>query len=111
MATYRNLLAQRAALEKKIAQARKREIASVVKQINSLIQQYGLTPEELRFPSRRASTANGATAAPARKPRATPAASAVAKYRDPETGKTWSGRGRAPRWIVGDKTNYLITDN
>lgn len=22
-----------------------------------------------------------------------------AKYRDPETGKTWSGRGRRPAWI------------
>lgn len=22
-----------------------------------------------------------------------------AKYRDPETGKTWSGRGRRPDWI------------
>jgi DNA-binding protein H-NS len=24
---------------------------------------------------------------------------AVAKYRNPETGETWSGRGRPPRWI------------
>jgi DNA-binding protein H-NS len=24
---------------------------------------------------------------------------AASKYRDPETGETWSGRGRAPRWI------------
>lgn len=22
-----------------------------------------------------------------------------AKYRDPETGKTWSGRGRRPAWV------------
>ncbi|WP_411829055.1 H-NS family nucleoid-associated regulatory protein [Paraburkholderia kururiensis] len=24
-----------------------------------------------------------------------------AKYRDPVSGATWSGRGRAPRWIAG----------
>jgi len=31
------------------------------------------------------------------------------KYRDPRTGKTWSGRGRAPRWIQGeDRTPFLI---
>ncbi len=25
----------------------------------------------------------------------------AAKFRDPETGKTWSGRGREPVWIKG----------
>ena len=27
------------------------------------------------------------------------AASPAAKYRNPETGETWSGRGRVPRWL------------
>jgi hypothetical protein len=27
----------------------------------------------------------------------------VAKYADPKTGKTWSGFGRAPGWIAGEK--------
>ncbi|TQL81174.1 H-NS histone family protein [Delftia sp. HK171] len=31
------------------------------------------------------------------------------KYRDPRTGKTWSGRGRAPTWIRGqDRVPFLI---
>ncbi|CAB3810549.1 DNA-binding protein Bv3F [Paraburkholderia ultramafica] len=31
------------------------------------------------------------------------------KYRDPRTGKTWSGRGRLPRWIEGEnRTPFLI---
>ena len=25
------------------------------------------------------------------------------KYRHPRTGDTWSGRGRAPRWLVGEE--------
>ena len=28
-----------------------------------------------------------------------PAASPAAKYRNPETGETWSGRGQVPRWL------------
>lgn len=35
------------------------------------------------------------------------------KYRDPETGATWSGRGRAPAWLadVEDRTSFLIRGN
>jgi len=32
-----------------------------------------------------------------------------AKYRDPDTGKTWSGLGTVPRWIKGkDRIAFLI---
>lgn len=32
-----------------------------------------------------------------------------AKYKDPETGATWSGRGRTPKWIAGkDFYQYII---
>ncbi|MEM5368958.1 H-NS family nucleoid-associated regulatory protein [Paraburkholderia azotifigens] len=33
-----------------------------------------------------------------------------AKYRDPKTGATWSGRGPAPTWLAGakDRTKFLI---
>lgn len=113
MATYRNLLAQKAALDKKIAQARKREIAAVVKQINALIEQYGLTPQELRFPRRlTAATEEPRSTKPLARKKAKPAAASTVapKYRNPETGDTWSGRGRAPKWVVGDKADYLIKD-
>jgi DNA-binding protein H-NS len=30
------------------------------------------------------------------------------KYRDEATGKTWSGRGHAPLWLVGDRDDFLI---
>jgi DNA-binding protein H-NS len=29
-----------------------------------------------------------------------PTASPAVKYRDPETGATWSGRGRMPKWLA-----------
>ncbi|MEJ0003067.1 MAG: H-NS histone family protein [Pararobbsia sp.] len=33
----------------------------------------------------------------------------AAKYRDPVTGSTWSGRGKAPRWIAGqDRDKFAV---
>ncbi len=29
-----------------------------------------------------------------------PAPPPAAKFRNPETGETWSGRGRAPKWLT-----------
>lgn len=32
------------------------------------------------------------------------------KYRDPATGKEWSGRGKPPRWLDGkNREDYLIS--
>ena len=30
------------------------------------------------------------------------------KYYDPETGATWSGRGRLPRWLVGKEPEQFL---
>ncbi|WP_199542032.1 H-NS family nucleoid-associated regulatory protein [Paraburkholderia kururiensis] len=37
----------------------------------------------------------------------------IPKYRDPETGATWSGRGRAPAWLAEtkDRAVFLIEGN
>lgn len=111
MRKYQNLLAQKAALEKAIARTRQREIGKVIKEINTLIQEYDLSVSDLRF----ASTARSAKVkqAPPRAPvkgRRT-GARVVPQYRDPQTGATWSGRGRTPAWIVGDKQHYRILDD
>jgi len=37
------------------------------------------------------------------KVKAKPKAKTVAKYADPESGATWSGIGRKPKWFVPDK--------
>ena len=31
-----------------------------------------------------------------------------AKYKDPASDKTWSGRGRPPAWLVGERDKYAI---
>jgi DNA-binding protein H-NS len=44
------------------------------------------------------------TKAKAGKSKATPAA----KFKDPNSEKTWSGRGRRPFWMTGDTQQYAI---
>ncbi len=39
-------------------------------------------------------------AKPSKPQKGAPAAPLPAKYRNPETGQTWSGRGRMPKWLA-----------
>lgn len=95
--TYKELLQKREALEHEIAQARQNEIASAVTKVRELVAEYGLTAQDV-FPGRAPKTS------------AAKAASKVAaKYRDPATGQTWTGRGKAPKWIEGrDRAPFVI---
>lgn len=87
------LLAQRSTLEEKLAQAREKETRIALIEIVQKMREYGITLHELV--GRRAS--------------ATPDQSgSMAKYRDPVSGATWSGRGRAPHWIVGKNRDEFI---
>jgi DNA-binding protein H-NS len=96
-ASYKELLAQREALEQAIAQARQSEIASAVAKVRELVAEYGLTAQDV-FPGR---------AGKAAAPKST--SKVAAKYRDAATGQTWTGRGKAPKWIEGkDRTPFVI---
>lgn len=99
MSSYHALLAQRAELEAKIAAARDEEVTHALEQIRNIVDEYDLH-DEVRFTrgGRRAKSGLG-----------TPRVAVAAKYRDPETGATWSGRGKPPSWIVGkDRQQFLI---
>lgn len=95
---YRALLAQRAELDEKIKAAREEEVAGVLEQIRQLVADYGLE-NEVTFAKPREDGRRG------------PRSPAAPKYRDPESGNTWSGRGKAPKWIAGkDRNQFLITE-
>lgn len=94
--SYKELLAQREALELAIAQARKNEIASAVAKVRELVAEYGLTAQDI-FPGRAVKT--GVAKAVNK---------VAAKYRDPATGQTWTGRGKAPKWIDGKDRNQFV---
>jgi DNA-binding protein H-NS len=84
MATYKELKAQAEALMQQAEAARQAEIASVVAEIQARMKEYGITLDDLR---------GGAKKTKAR-------AAVAAKYRNPASGESWSGRGRAPRWLA-----------
>jgi DNA-binding protein H-NS len=109
MKTYADIQAEIAKLEKQAQAVLNQERAGVISRIKEAIQVYGFTARELglgadsKVPSKRNS---------ASKPKAASTATTVgvAKYRDPQTGKTWTGRGKPPNWIVGakDREVFLI---
>lgn len=95
MATYKELLKQQEALALQIEEARKAEISDAVQKVRELVSEYGLSADDIFSTGRRAKTRAGGKVAP--------------KYRDPATGQTWTGRGKAPKWIDGqDRSQYLI---
>ena len=95
MASLQDLLKQRDALTQQIEEARKREISDAVAKVRAMIAEYQLTAQDV-FPSgRKARVKSGGKVAP--------------KYRDPATGQTWTGRGKAPKWIDGqERSRFLI---
>lgn len=96
MSSYKDLLKQCEELEKKIKEVRQRELADAVSKVRALIQEHGLSAADV-FSSARAtrSSATGSKVAP--------------KYKNPETGETWTGRGKAPKWIQDqDRSKFTI---
>ena len=91
MTTYRQLKQQITELEKKAAIALKEEATKAIEVIKKQIAEFGLTAADLGLEIARR---GGAKTTKANKLARTP------KYRDPTTGKTWTGHGRRPGWIV-----------
>jgi len=96
--TYKELKAQLAELKMKAAAVRQQEYDAVLADIRTKVVEFGYTEREI-FGSRRG------------RPRLSRGVSA-AKYRDPATGATWSGRGRAPNWIrdAKNRDRFLIRE-
>jgi DNA-binding protein H-NS len=96
MATYQELLSQRASLEqqqaeleRQIAEARRAERAGVLAQIKALMAQHGVTLAELGAAGK---TARGAA-------KAGGLSKVAPKFRNAATGETWTGRGLKPKWL------------
>lgn len=95
MTTYQEYKAKIAELENLAETARKNEIAQAKERVTAIMREYGLSVADLA----------GTTKVKSTKPRAP----VPTKYRDDATGQTWTGRGRAPKWLEGkNKNDYLI---
>ena len=91
------LLADRAALDQKIKELQIEGRKEAIAQALSLIDQHALKEQDL-FPSHSVSKAAK-----------TSSKKVAAKYLDPISGATWSGRGLAPKWLAGkNREDYLI---
>ena len=110
MKTLAAIQAEIARLQEKADLIRKQEVAGVIERICTAIDHYGLTAADLGFGSIGAATK--AKPGPSAKSTAPTAGGTVgvAKYRDPATGKTWTGRGKPPAWIAGvaNRDEFLI---
>lgn len=95
--SYKDLLQELETLSKKVEEARKIESAAAIEKVRAIVADFGLTEEQI-FPkgrSTRASSGETQTVAP--------------KYRNPETGQTWTGRGKPPLWIKDkDRAQFAI---
>lgn len=95
MPTYQEYQEQISKLQVLAEQARQDEILEARKRIQELMKHSGLTIADLQ---------NVQQQSPAKK-----RSSVAAKYRDPSSGQTWTGRGRAPRWLDAKrKDEFLI---
>lgn len=93
------------ALRQKLEEERNNERTQAIASAKELIKAHNLTPLELGFSAKK----------PIR--RVTPVDKRVTvapKYKDPATGKTWTGRGKTPAWLAAlvanghTKQDYLI---
>lgn len=86
--TLKDLIAQRRTLNALIERTQQSERADAIVRVRDLMAQNSLSIADLalsRVPQRDEVMARSPVAA---------------KYRDKETGATWSGRGRKPRWLT-----------
>jgi len=83
-------------LEKLAEAARLTELASAKEKISAIMHEHGLTLSDI--------TGKGKSVKGAKERAPVPV-----KYRDPATGQSWTGRGRAPKWLDGkSKADFLI---
>jgi DNA-binding protein H-NS len=96
MTTLAELIKQKEALEAQIANTRQSELSDAISKVKALIAEHGLTQKDVFVSSKGTKKSSGRS-------------KVAAKYRDPSSGQTWSGRGKAPKWIEGqDRSKFAI---
>ncbi|CAB3744572.1 hypothetical protein LMG27174_07206 [Paraburkholderia rhynchosiae] len=108
MATLESLQAKIQRLQAQADALAAKKSSAVIEKIRGLMAEHGLTTADIDAHAgdkKRGPKPGGKAAAKA--------GSSVTKYRDPKTGATWSGHGRAPGWIAAakDRSKYLVEGN
>lgn len=101
MSNFEELIQQRALLDQQITALVEQEKNQAIMTIRTLIEKFDLRSTDLFSQKLRAPRINVV-----RSTKKVPA-----KYRNPLTGDTWTGRGKSPTWLLGqDRTAFLITN-
>lgn len=90
MSKYLELKAQLVTLDLKIEVALAAEKPKAIREIQTKMDEWGIQLRDLQ------DVRNGRRYVP------TKSGQYVPKYRDPDSGATWSGKGREPLWIAGE---------
>ncbi|AEA65981.1 H-NS histone family protein (plasmid) [Burkholderia gladioli pv. alliicola] len=90
---YLALLAELEALDARIALAREAEREAAIAQIRELMKSLDIGVQDLQEKVAKRRSAR---------------ASNMPLYRDPVSGKTWTGRGRQPAWLGDEPARFLI---
>ncbi|MGF6440692.1 H-NS family nucleoid-associated regulatory protein [Paraburkholderia youngii] len=94
MSDIKALRANLGLVNDRIADARAREVREILAQLKEHVALYNISQKEIE-------TALGFNKRKGPLP---------AKYRDPTTGDTWSGKGRKPQWLVGKRLDAYHVD-
>ncbi|WP_341908074.1 H-NS histone family protein [Polaromonas sp. YR568] len=94
-------------LREKLAQQKNSERTQAIASAKELIQNFQLSATELGLSQKPVATRKAKAPQDKR-------SAVAAKYRDPISGKTWTGRGKTPAWLAANiaaghsKQDYLI---
>lgn len=102
MGIIQDLLAQRQEIEARLKEEMRKGKADALRQIRQIASEYSITPDEVS----RALSGSGGTGA-----HALSGLSVAPKYRDPQSGKTWTGRGMKPLWMKAALENGASMDS
>ncbi|WDD90746.1 H-NS histone family protein (plasmid) [Burkholderia sp. FERM BP-3421] len=94
--TYLELKARLRSIDEAVEVAKKRETEQAIMRIQQTILEYGLTARDI-FGRRKMNGDRDRRYGRVR-----------AKYVNPTTGETWTGRGRPPRWIAGQNFDHFL---
>jgi len=101
--SYEAIKKQIARLEaqaKALESARDSKKVRAVARVKTLMKKLGVSVEDLAGATTRGKGAPKGTAQGRRAGAAKPKSTVAPKYRDPDSGATWTGRGRPPVWLA-----------
>ncbi len=93
MKTYSELLAQWDDLKNEIDRAREREAQRLAQRVLELLAESGVDVRDMMYPRPRGQGGGRRI---------------TAKYWNAQAGAAWSGRGRMPKWLIGQNPRQFL---